>query len=81
MAITFQYMNSAYIFSDGGCVLVLAIGFYIFMIAMCKTIRGSLLAINRNLSIKLDRKRIFEQLVEFLEFHSRMKRLDCEIVR
>lgn len=51
------------------------IGYYFFLIAMSQTIKGSLIVINRNVEGKPEQKCIWEQLIEFLEYHSNVKQL------
>lgn len=57
----------------GGGIFVLAIGCFLYGIAMTKCIKGSLFAVSQNAHAKPDR--ILKQLAEFTEFHSRVKQL------
>lgn len=59
----------------GACILVLAIGSYLYVIAMSKSIKGSLFAIKRNAQANADQSILEEQIIEFLKLHSSAKRL------
>lgn len=75
IAIVIQYTMISYASMIGACVIAFALGFYLYTIAMTKCIKGSLFSINRNAQLKIKRKCIFKQLVEFIEFHSKVKQL------
>lgn len=64
----------------GACVGMLYLGFYFFIIAMIKCIKGSLFTINRIAEAERDPKRIMEQLIELLKFHSQVKQLSENII-
>lgn len=59
----------------GGCATVLGIGLYFFTMAMSRTTKGTIVTVIRATEVESKRKQIREQLIEFLEFHSKVKQL------
>lgn len=72
-----QYIMLKYALKVAACILALSIGFYLYAMAMCKCIRQKLFAIGQNskASARIKHIRIWDQLIEFIEFHSRVKQL------
>lgn len=64
----------------GGSVLILAIGFYIYQLAVSKCIKENLCAIEESSRIKTERQLIRGQLIEFIEFHTKAKQLSDSIL-
>lgn len=75
MAMAIQIIATTYSFTIAACILSLSVGFTLFLFAMSKVAKISVICINQKAGDKTARKRILEQLIEFLEFHSRMKQL------
>lgn len=75
MAITLQYILASYGLMIGVCILALAIGTYLWVIAMTKCMKRILFAISQHADAEIDRSVLSEQLIEFIEYHSRVKRL------
>lgn len=59
----------------GACALTLAIGSYLYAIAISKCLKASLFAINRNAKSKANRRHLLEQIIEFLDMHSKSQQL------
>lgn len=59
---------------------MLLIGFNLFSFAMSEAIKEGLVSVNQKAGDKKDRMSIFEPLIEFLEYHSRVKKLSKSIV-
>lgn len=78
VAVTMQYVMIMYLLSTVGCALVFAIASYLFSIAMSKSIKLNLCSINRKAGDEIHRMRLMEQLVEFIEYHSRVKQLSIQ---
>lgn len=57
------------------CVLGLAIGSFLYGMALSKDIKMSLFYINRNARAEGDQSILLEQIVEFLQLHSSSKQL------
>lgn len=70
-----QYTVLSYLTMIGGCVLVLGIGTFLYLMTMSKCIKSCLFAIGRNAELKSNRTHIEEQLIEFIQYHSRVKQL------
>lgn len=75
IAFAIQYATLLYATKIGVCALTLGIGSYILAIASSKCIKGSLFAIGRSIKAESDRSCILDQLIEFIDFHSRVKQL------
>lgn len=75
IAVAIQLTMFSYAMLIGACTLSLAFGYYAISISESKCIKGSATAIARNSKLKGKRKHIFEQLIEFIEFHSHAKQL------
>ena len=60
----------------GACAVSLTCGSSLYVIAASKCVKKSLHSISRNAHSKKKRIHIFDQLTEFVEFHSRIKRLN-----
>lgn len=76
----YQYMILSYITMIGGGVLVLAIATFLYVMTMSKCIKACLFAIGRNTELKINRIHIVEQLIEFIQYHSRVKQLSKFLV-
>lgn len=74
VAITIQIIIANLGILIGACALVMGIGFYSFAIATGKSVKGSLFFIQRNITAETNQNNLLEQLIEFLEFHARVKR-------
>lgn len=59
----------------GACVIALGFGTYLYGISFSKCIKHNLFAINRSAQDETERNEIWNQLIEFIEFHSRAKQL------
>lgn len=70
-----QYTIISYWLFIGACVLSLAFGSHSYVIAMDECIKENLCAISQNLQDETKQNQILEQLIEFVEFHSRVKQL------
>lgn len=76
MATQVQYAIILYIMRIVACVLMLAIGAYLYFVALSKIIKGSLFSINRNAQAKRANQSILlERIIEFLDLHSSVKQL------
>lgn len=67
---TFQCVMLSYMAFIAACVLALTMGSYLYFVASSECIKGSLLAIDQSAN-----QNIFEQFIEFIEFHSLVKQL------
>lgn len=73
-----QYMLFAYLLYVAACVLVLAFGSFLYAMAMTKCIEENLFAIGKSTQAKVkqtEQIELWEQLIEYIEFHSRAKQL------
>lgn len=57
-----------------GCLISFAIGCYCFAIATIKLVRVSLLSISQRIGVKGKQKLNLDQLVEYIELHSYVKK-------
>lgn len=73
-SIAMQYIMFSYAMKIGTCVIALAIGFYLYLIAMQKCIKQNLAAIERHIQSKTEQKFIRNQLIEYIQFDSKVKR-------
>lgn len=60
-----------YMMLIAACVIALGVGAYLYVVASCKCIKGSLFAIGRS----GNRNNFFDQFNEFIQFHTRVKQL------
>lgn len=69
-----QFIILTHLVWVGACVLVLAIGlfFFSFAIAISKSINEILFSITQNATDKINQNVIWQQFVEFFEFHSKV---------
>lgn len=74
MAITLQYIIFTYAMKVGACVLTLAIGLYLYVIAMSECIKQILFAISQSTRTEAEQNLIQEQLIEYIEFDANVKR-------
>lgn len=72
IAIGIQYAITAYGVLIGACIISLGIGSFLYVIASTKCIRGNLFAINRCTNDS-DKQHIWDQFIEFIQYHSRVK--------
>ena len=80
IAIGIHYVMLLYAIMIGACVLALAIGSYLYIIALNKCMKESLNVINQTTHDKINRIGIGKRLSEFIELHSNVKELsDIEI--
>lgn len=70
-----QYMIISYLLFIGACVLALAFGSYLYVIAMNECVKENLVVISQSCQDKAKHGDILEQLNEFVEFHSCVKQL------
>lgn len=75
LAIFAEFLGFLYVAVVGTCVIIMAIGSYLYAIAMTKCVKGSLFSISRHAHRKKDQARVFKQIVEFIQFDSRTKQL------
>lgn len=75
IAIGVQHKTFTYLVYIGACVLALGFGCYSYLMAMAECIKQNLCAIRRNIRKSRQKKHLWEQLKEFIEFHSRAKQL------
>lgn len=73
----FQCIVWLYIALIGACVIALAIGSFLYIIASSECIKGNLLSIDRCAKTN---QNILEQFTEFIEFHSLVKQFSRKIV-
>lgn len=59
----------------GACVLILAIGSYLYAVGLCKRIKESLFAIIRSTQTKTDQSILLGEIIEFIELHSSAQQL------
>lgn len=74
MAITLQYIIFTYAMKVGACVITLAIGLYLYVIAMSECIKQILFAISQSTRTEAEQNLIQEQLIEYIEFDANVKR-------
>lgn len=71
-----QYVMLLHALMIGASAVSLAFGCYFYAIAMTKCIKGSLFSISQSIDSETsNRTCIFEQIFEFIEFQSRVKKL------
>lgn len=75
VAIAIQFGGISYVALVGACALNMAVGGFLYAIAMAKCVKRSLLTINKKAHSKTHRNRIPDQLNEVLQFHSLAKQL------
>lgn len=80
IVITMEYSILSYGLTFGGCVLVFAIGAFCYGVAWSKIIKCSLFSIHRSTQANVDQSILFEQIIEFLELHSRNKQLRLKLI-
>lgn len=73
LAMSMQFVMLSCMSIIAGCAIALAVGSFLYGIAMTKCIKGSLFAINRGARAKKGRH--LEQIIEFIRFHSTAKQL------
>lgn len=75
IAIIIHFLMIWYELMIGACVVSFAFGCYFFVIAMSKSIKASLFAIDRSIGDKIDEKLMLDQLVEFIDLRATGKQL------
>lgn len=70
-----QYVILVYAAIIGACDITMAVGSYLYGIAMSECVKGTLNEINRHVHDKTNKARIVEEIIEFVQFHSRVKQL------
>lgn len=75
VAISIQYTITAYGLTFCACVFGLAVGCFLYVIALNKIIKASLFNFSQNTRAKIDQIILLEQLIEFIELHSGAKQL------
>lgn len=65
----------SYVLMIAACILSYAFGSYFLGMAMSKSVKGSLFAINRSTGDKIDQKLILDQIAEFIDLHSTAEQL------
>lgn len=68
-------MTFWYMFGFAACILALSIGFYLYMIAMGKCIKGNLIAISQTGNAKNNRNLMLKQIIDFIAFDTSVKQL------
>lgn len=81
VAIAIQYVMFSRGELVGACALVLAIGSYLYSMAITKSIKACLFAIMRNVKYQNNRTHLFKQFVEFIKLHSGAQQLSNGINR
>lgn len=71
VAVAIQYTMTSYATIIGSAVIAIGIGSYLYVIASCKCIKGNLMSISHEWSTQ----NIFDQFIEFIEFHKFVKQL------
>lgn len=77
IAISIESVQILYITMMGACALSLATGSYLYFMAASKCIKGSLLSIGQCINEKTNQN-IFDQFVEFMQFHAKVKQLSYQ---
>lgn len=70
IAFGIEYAMFSYAMKIGASVIAFAFGSFIYAIADSKYIKKNLIAISQSCHAKTEQKRIWEQLIEFIEFHA-----------
>lgn len=70
-----QYIIFIYICLFNACIVSLSIGSYLSMAALTKDVKGELSWINERVHFKANRRFVWKELFEFIEFHSKAKML------
>lgn len=69
----------SYALKIGTCIVALGIGSYLYFIAMSKCIKQNLFAVSQRCRLEIEseaeRKLIWNQIIEYIEFDSSVKRL------
>lgn len=73
VAIGIQYAMTSYAVKIGACVIALGISSFLYVIASSKCFKENLSSIDT--IDKIDQNTIWDQFIEFIEFHSHMKQL------
>lgn len=75
IAIIIQFALISYGAMIGACFMNLQIGSFLYTVAMAKCLKSSLLSINKKAHCKARQALIPPQMIESLQFHSRLKQL------
>lgn len=79
IALTFQFTILSYAVVIAGCVIALAIGSYSYGVVLSKALKVSLNSINRHVRRKKNEICILDEIIEFVQFHSRGKQLSKKL--
>lgn len=75
IAIAIEYVMAWYLLVIGAVLIPLAIGSYLYLMALSKCVKGALFAVSQCTNGTKTNQEILERIIEYAELYSRVKQL------